>query len=76
MKVLSAGGGVASPSSAKAVNTPAVPAFRRVVEMLSNPATLAQRQRDDAYLAQVCEDLSADRSEAGGDKLKMNDEFA
>ena len=36
-------------SSAEAVNTPAVPAFRGAVEMLSNPATLAQRQRDDTY---------------------------
>ena len=50
---------MASPSSAEAVNTPAMPVFRGAVEMLSNPATLAQRQRDDAYLAQVCEDLSA-----------------
>ena len=75
---------MASPSSAEAVNTPAAPAFRSAVEMLSNPATLAQRQRDDAYLAQVCKDLSADRSEAGGGRTEtplhlrhyMNDEFA
>ena len=70
--VLSAGGDVASPSSAAAVNMPAVPAFRGAVEMLLNPAALAQRQRDDAYLAQLCKDLSADRSEAGGDKLKLH----
>ena len=60
-EVLSAGGDVASPSSAEAVNTPAVPAFRR---MLSKPTTSEQRQRGDTYLALAWRDLSAEGSGA------------